>query len=123
MDARARNTVHGMRKKVLTMAEYVTKEQVIDWYRPYGHTDEHIPFETLVSDLKGMKAADVAPVRHGRWEECDYVEPCIHGFGTIRHANAGLKCTNCVNVFKKELLWKDNYCPNCGARMDGDGNG
>ena len=73
--------------------------------------------------IKIAPAADVAPVQHGRWEECDYVDPCIHGFGTIRHANAGLKCTNCVNVFKKELLWKDNYCPNCGARMDGDGNG
>lgn len=57
-------------------------------------------------------------LRHGRWEECDYVEPCIHGFGTIRHKAAGLKCTNCVHVFEKNLLWKDNYCPNCGARMD-----
>lgn len=28
------------------MDEYVTKEQVIDWYRPYGRTDEPIPFET-----------------------------------------------------------------------------
>ena len=50
------------------MAEYVTKEQVIDWYRPYGQTDEPIPFETLVSDLRDMKAADVALVRHARWE-------------------------------------------------------
>ena len=47
------------------MAEYVTKEQVIDWYRPYGQTDEPIPFETLVSDLRDMKAADVAPVVYG----------------------------------------------------------
>ena len=49
------------------MAEYVTKEQVIDWYRPYGQTDEPIPFETLVSDLRDMKTADVSTVRHGRW--------------------------------------------------------
>ena len=49
------------------MAEYVTKEQVIDWFRPYGHLDKPIPFETLVSDLRGMKAADVEPVKHGRW--------------------------------------------------------
>ena len=50
------------------MDEYITKEQVIDWYRPYGHTDEPIPFGTLVSDLRNMKSADVATVRHGRWE-------------------------------------------------------
>ena len=45
------------------MAEYVTKEQVIDWFSPYMHLDKQIPFETLVSDLRGMKAADVEPVR------------------------------------------------------------
>ena len=45
------------------MAEYVTKEQVIDWFMPYGHLDKPIPFETLVSDLRGMKAADVEPVQ------------------------------------------------------------
>ena len=65
MDANAGNTARGMRKKVLTMAEYVTKEQVIDWYRPYGQTDEPIPFETLASDLRDMKTAEVSPVRHG----------------------------------------------------------
>ena len=102
------------------MAEYVTKKQVIDWYRPYGQTDEPIPFETLVSDLRDMKAADVAPVRYARWEEADWVEPDCHGFGIIRTPKAALRCSNCKNCFKKELLWKDNYCPNCGAKMDGD---
>ena len=63
-------------------------------------------------------AADVAPVVHGKWENCDWVEPYYHGCGTIRIPNAGMKCTNCVHVFKKDLLWKDNYCPNCGAKMD-----
>ncbi len=52
------------------MAEYVTKEQVIDWIRPYGHFDEPIPFETLVYDLREMKAADVAPVVH--------CKDCVH---------------------------------------------
>lgn len=99
------------------MAEYIEREALLEQLKRCGAIcdfGEHL--------IKIAPAADVAPVQHGRWEECDYVEPCIHGFGTIRHANAGLKCTNCVNVFKKELLWKDNYCPNCGARMDGDGN-
>ena len=45
------------------MAEYVTKEQIIDWFSPYGHLDKPIPFETLVSDLRGMKSADVEPVQ------------------------------------------------------------
>ena len=86
------------------MAEYVTKEQVIDWYRPYGQTDEPIPFETLVSDLRDMKAADVALVRHGRWLPFHSTAA-----GDIQYCSAcEIGCT-----------WKPNYCPNCGCRMDG----
>ena len=84
------------------MAEYVTKEQVIDWYRPYGQTDEPIPFETLVSDLRDMKTADVAPVRHGRWL---YVDTDTEQF---------FLCNRC----KKKEYWESNYCPNCGCKMD-----
>lgn len=62
-------------------------------------------------------AADVAPVVHARWDETDWVEPDGHGFGTIRTPNAGLRCTRCTCVFKKELLWKRQYCPGCGAKM------
>lgn len=88
------------------MAEYVTKEQVIDWYRPYGQTDEPIPFETLVSDLRDMKAADVAPVRHGRWLPFHSTAA-----GDIQYCSAcEIGCT-----------WKPNYCPNCGAKMDLEG--
>ena len=85
------------------MAEYVTKEQVIDWYRPYGQTDEPIPFETLVSDLRDMKTADVPPARHGRWL---YVDTDTEQF---------FLCNRC----KKKEYWESNYCPNCGAKMDG----
>ena len=88
------------------MAEYVTKEQVIDWYRPYGQTDEPIPFETLVSDLRDMKTADVSPVRHGRWLPFHSTAA-----GDIQYCSAcEIGCT-----------WKPNYCPNCGAKMDLEG--
>ena len=70
-----------------------------------------------------LNCADVAPVRHARWEEADWVEPDYHGFGIIKTPKAALRCSNCKNCFKKELLWKDKFCPNCGAKMDGgDGN-
>ena len=87
------------------MDEYVTKEQVIDWYRPYGQTDEPIPFETLVSDLRDMKAADVAPVRHGRWL-------CVD-----TDTEQFFLCNRC----KKKEYWESDYCPNCGCEMDWEG--
>ena len=97
-------------KKVLTMAEYVTKEQVIDWYRPYGQTDEPIPFEILVSDLKDMDAADVAPVRHGRWVNEQMI---VGGFAETWACD----CSVCGRT-QREPLWKPNYCPSCGCKMD-----
>ena len=94
------------------MDEYVTKEQVIDWYRPYGQTDEPIPFETLVSDLRDMKTADVAPVRHGRW-----IEPTRLYYGAKQY-----ECSLCCSdTFWKKHSITEKYpcCPNCGCRMDG----
>ena len=93
------------------MAEYVTKEQVIDWYRPYGQTDEPIPFETLVSDLRDMKAADVAPVRHEKWLH-------IH--------QAVVDTTGDCSACDTEAVWRTRnkpygICPNCGAKMDLEG--
>lgn len=44
------------------MAECITKDQVIEWFRPYGHTDEGVPYYGLVTDIREMPAVDVAPV-------------------------------------------------------------
>ena len=89
------------------MAEYVTKEQVLDWFRPYGHMDEPIPFETMVSDLRDMPAADVAPVRHGRWI-------------SVPHKLARV-CSVCNRDEPYKFADADvyDYCPHCGAKMGG----
>lgn len=51
------------------MDKCVKVSDVLDWFRAYGHMDEPIPFETLVTDLRdAVPAADVAPVV--RCREC-----------------------------------------------------
>ena len=96
------------------MAEYVDKAKIVEWFRPYGHASESIPFETLVSDLRDMKAADVTPVVHGDWAHLGGDEWC---------------CTNCREVIHTEGSWEKptkKFCYECGARMDGerkDGDG
>ena len=42
------------------MAELITKDQVIDWFRCYGHMDKPIPYDVLVTDIKAMDAVDAA---------------------------------------------------------------
>ena len=59
---------------------------------------------TFLRLLDITPTADVAPVRHGRWVVIDAEEPRRYG------------CSEC-----KRLSWNmENYCGNCGARMDGD---
>lgn len=41
------------------MSGYVSKDQVIEWFRPYGHVDEGIPYYELVADIRDMPDADV----------------------------------------------------------------
>lgn len=91
------------------------KTEIIELLRIAEHNAK-VAQEYVDQQAKNLK--DWAPVVHGRWEEADWVEPGFHGFGTIRTPKAALRCSNCKNCFKKELLWKDNYCPNCGAKMD-----
>ena len=99
------------------MAEYVNRETAIR--ELLNDSPEQVGYsrEDAADCIRYMDAADVAQVRCARWEEADWVESDCHSFGTIRTPNAALRCSNCKNCFKKELLWKDNYCPNCGSMM------
>lgn len=62
------------------------------WRLPFGHTVE--------DEIINFPAADVVPVRHGRWrdtgsgQECSICKEIQYGYDTGRH-----------------------YCPNCGADM------
>lgn len=60
--------------------------------------------------IEDAPAADVAPVVHGRWSDA--------GFGELpKHAPYGWACSVCGGIsFNNEYI----YCPNCGAKMDGE---
>ena len=98
------------------MDEYISKQAFLDYMK---RTDRYF---NVKFDIENFPNADVAPVRHGRWiplTEC---------------TNEGVYCSIC-----KKKVWKSdyaqcskksrnklesNYCPNCGAKMDGGiGNG
>lgn len=85
------------------MAEYIELETLLERAEYDNNYRLVIPAEAI----KAVPAADVAPVVHGRW--------IADGDGYHWTYN----CSICA--------WKDgypfnerhNFCPNCGARMDG----
>ena len=56
--------------------------------------------------------ADVQEVRHGRWKRC-FVKDAFQG---------AFHCVNVCSKCGRGSLVKENFCPNCGARMDGEEN-
>ena len=107
-------------KKVLTMAEYIKREALIDavesidWYSVYkGKLTAGAPntenalykASSIYAVIDNAPAADVVPVRHGKWLCVDTdTEPFF-------------LCNRC----KKKEYWESDYCPNCGAKMDLEG--
>ena len=102
-------------KKVLTMAEYIEREDLLELYRmddPVLNENGHVPLPVIRQNIMDIPAADVAPVRHGRWIE----RKSFHADGGV-----SAKCSVCKNDVQY-LGNPLNYCPNCGAKMDGELN-
>ena len=66
----------------------------------YGH-----PAVVDLEDIAGIPAADVVPVVHGRW---------IHDINNL------YGCSECLGRETMSHKKLKPYCPNCGARMDGE---
>lgn len=94
------------------MAEYIDREVLYEKAYWHGeHPDVGNPFPDGVDavdikDVDAIPAADVAPVRHGRWVPTK--APFMN------------ECEDC-SVCGYRTVWghRYNYCPNCGAKMDG----
>ena len=90
------------------MAEYIDRDAAIE-------AAKHAWAKGLEPSqyMEIIPAADVAPVRHGQWIEYTKViipEP-------YNKWEQAWKCSECG--FDDGFV-AYNYCPNCGAKMDGD---
>ena len=80
-------------KRILAKAEFT------------GNFRDEYPTALIHALIDSVPAADVAPVRHGRWR---LYSPLTDTF----------ECDKCGYQVIDESF-RTNYCPNCGAKMDG----
>lgn len=86
------------------MAEYIEREALL------GQAKNGI---VAAIDVLYAPAADVAPVRHGRWK------PVLEGVWNLpTPICVGWSCSLCGRYEQ----YKEPYC-NCGAKMDLEGGG
>ena len=102
------------------MDEYVSRELVkerfkkrLNWLKKDIHDEYSLglydgcEYDTKLIDE--IPTADVTPVHHGRWEKQSGLYSC---------SECGKTCPYDVQADVIEY-WACNYCPNCGAKMDG----
>ena len=91
------------------MTEYIEREALYEksyWHGEHPNVDNPFPDGVDAIDIKdvdAIPAADVAPVRHGRW-----IAPFL--------SDGDNMCAECSNCHKIRIF--DDYCSACGAIMD-----
>lgn len=86
------------------MAEYIKRETAVKAANEWVSEACMAPVmrvSRLLDKLQKVPAADVAPVVHGH---------------RVDNGGSYARCSQCDGV----LPLCANYCPNCGAKMDGD---
>jgi hypothetical protein len=93
------------------MPRYIDADEVLETMRSNMDMQElYLPTHFIDLIIEDMPTADVQPVRHGRWiEHPDDIFPL----------ESTIECSECGEQ-ENVNIHNDNFCPNCGARMDGD---
>ena len=102
------------------MAKYINREELVDWLKriPLKDLSDGLglcriimeeDFKRAIRTMPEGAIVDIEPVVHGRW-----IEKEKYTFGIM------YDCSLCENrILDNGHSW--NYCPNCGAKMDGGG--
>lgn len=103
------------------MSRYIDADKIVEMYEiaaqdewnkktsPISWADA---YECIIADIDDAPTADVVEVRHGYWT-----------FKNTTYCHYGCFCSVCgkksgIGGIRENQL--KPYCPNCGARMDGE---
>ena len=89
------------------MSDYISRQDVLNLPQSIERNlrGEIVERSIDVKDIEALKSADVVPVVHSEW---------------IYHMSYGV-CKKCSYEYEWKGTDAKNYCPNCGAKMDAEG--
>lgn len=106
------------------MAEYIDKQAFLEKMKK---TDRYF---AVKFDIESFPAADVAPVVHGKWEIIRRHRGRLKRYKVVDETGETHTvtvddlceiddpyCSECGVL--NESIWR-SFCPNCGAKMDGE---
>lgn len=96
------------------MDEYIKRQDAIEAIKNSAPELVYYNRDEAVDAVNAVFAADVAPVRHGKWEGT------ADGYADGQLVYDIWNCSECgfdADGAEEEPQWK--FCPCCGARMDG----
>lgn len=106
------------------MSDYISRKAAVKIAQKYGLANgsalgRHTGLADCIAiEIEGLPAADVAPVVHGRWE-CVYDDNTGETDITCSHCKNTRTVNGCfVSTDGKSCYFDDDYCPNCGSKMD-----
>ena len=105
------------------MAEYMEREALLDDLDAAMKKSGmgYVVGQTMKRYIKRVPAADVTPVVHAEWiPSPDGINPIkCRRCGTVAPYRMELDFNHDIGLYP----YKSNYCPNCGAKMDGGKHG
>lgn len=95
------------------MTEHIEREALLD-----ALYDADVITFTGMKILEKFPAADVQPVKHGKWHSRFYFRESTKAYDCEMRV-----CSICGSEWSYDAetgVSDYNYCPNCGAKMDGE---
>ena len=102
------------------MSDYISREAALADFEQCNRKNSTWTPQRVKTLLMRIPSADAVPVRYGRWE-CVYDDSTGETDITCSHCKNTRTVNGCfVSTDGKSCYFEDDYCPSCGARMDGE---
>ena len=92
---------NALRLDIIFAKSVLATDEAGEWTKGY-----RAGLDSMFSTIEEQPTVDAVGVVHGRWERVD---------------ESLFRCSACSEWILMQNDWY-YYCPNCGAKMDGDGN-